>query len=64
MPKYAKRPAKLQAVIVDPMLSVDEDVPYLPGLTVDLYEPTETGLLDKDGNELVRMPDQIGYVRF
>ena len=62
--RYIARRAKLQTVVVDPMLSVDEDAPHLPSLTVDMCEPTATGILDKDGNEFMRMPERIGYVRF
>lgn len=27
-------------------------------------EPVYTGLLDADGNELVRMPEPIGFIHF
>jgi hypothetical protein len=37
-----------------------------PGMSVNVHEtePVYTGLLDADGNELVRMPEPIGFIHF
>lgn len=40
------------------------DQPLLPSLVVEVDDGAPTGLLDKDGNEFVKHPDPIGYVRF
>jgi hypothetical protein len=34
----------------------------LPHPTVDSQEPVKTGILDKDGNPIYRLPDPIGYL--
>ena len=47
-----------------PRASWDEEKPMLEGKTVHEAEPVNTGLLDKDGNEIIRVMDQIGFVRF
>ena len=47
-----------------PRASWDEEKPMLEGKTVHEPEPVNTGLLDKDGNEIIRVMDQIGFVRF
>ena len=41
-----------------------QESPALEGRTVYEPEPTDTGLLDKDGNQVFRIMDQIGFVRF
>lgn len=41
----------------------DQDEPIRLSLTVYDDEPEPTGLLDQDGTELYRVPDQIGFVR-
>ena len=35
----------------------------LEGKTVHEPEPVKTGVLDKDGNPIIRVMDQIGFVR-
>ena len=40
----------------------DEDAPLLPSLTVDYTDAEFTGLLDKQGNEIVRLPERMGFI--
>ncbi len=60
---YARRVGAIR-----PRAEWDEDRPFLPALTVfePGHYPRETGLLDKDGNDLVAFDhmEPIGYVRF
>ena len=45
----------------------DEDVPKgqppLPHPQVFVGEPVDTGLIDKDGTSIYRLPDRIGFLR-
>lgn len=38
--------------------------PFITNLTVMESDPVSTGLLDADGNEIVRMNDPIGFIHF
>jgi hypothetical protein len=40
----------------------EQPAPPLPHPTVFASEPIRTGLLDKDGNDIFRMPDPIGFL--
>lgn len=37
--------------------------PLTPSLTVDDHEPVDTGLLDADGNSIMRLPNPVGFGR-
>jgi hypothetical protein len=37
--------------------------PFLPSLIVSDHEAIDTGLLDKDGNPIMRAPREIGFGR-
>lgn len=41
-----------------------DEAPVVQSLTVDGAEPRPIGILDPDGNDIVRMPDPIGFVWF
>ena len=41
----------------------DDDYPFLPTLTVDEPALIWTGLYDKDGHEIYRRPEPIGFIR-
>jgi hypothetical protein len=38
-----------------------DDVPLLPCLTVSDHEAADTGLVDKDGDPIMRMPNPVGF---
>ena len=46
-----------------PSYGIDEDDNHKSMMIMD-SEPEHSGLLDKDGNPLYRVKDQIGFVRF
>lgn len=52
------------AYVVRPRAEWDDEKPMLEGKTVHEQEPVKTGILDKDGNPIFRVMDQIGFVRF
>ena len=54
MPRYIRKPSRAY---------LSDDVPLIPNLQVDLYQPQETGLLDHDGNKLFKLPDEIGFLK-
>lgn len=56
MPRYVTRARKVRS-------SDDEwyEPPLEPNLTVIEPEPSPTGLLDENGNEIWRMNDPIGF---
>lgn len=54
MPRYVSRPKAFWE---------DEDFPMVPELSVDLSPPKDTGLLDRSGEPLYRLPDEIGFLR-
>ena len=41
-----------------------DDGPIVTQISVDSAEPEPIGILDPDGNDIVRLPDPIGFVRF
>lgn len=44
--------------------SYDDEAPLLPALSVyEREEPDKSGLLDADGNPLVRPREPIGFIR-
>jgi hypothetical protein len=55
MPRYIRKPKA--------RLWWEEDEPFRPNIQVDLVPPERTGVLDADGVELVKIPDQIGFLR-
>jgi len=56
MTRYAIRPAQPRADLWDTPAQA------LPHPTVDASEPVNTGLFDKNGNPIWRMPDAIGFL--
>lgn len=40
-----------------------DPAPPLPHPTVYVGEPVDTGLIDPNGNKIMRVPDQIGFLR-
>lgn len=59
MPRYvAKRPAPRS------WWEGEGDGPVVTHVEVEGPASAATGLLDRDGNELLRLPDRIGFLRF
>lgn len=54
MPRYVTRVQRSRG-------GWDDDIPLIPNLQVDESTPQETGLLDKNGDPLYRLPDPIGF---
>lgn len=46
-----------------PKSYLDAPAQPLPHPIVYDRDPIKTGLLDKDGREIYRLPDEIGYIR-
>lgn len=44
-----------------PRAAWDDDVPLLPDLDVPDHEPTDTGLINKNGDTIWRGPNEIGF---
>lgn len=61
MTRYTKRPAKSFDDDWEPW---EEQTPGLPDIQVDLQDAQPTGILDRDGNEFMRMPERIGFIRW
>ena len=57
MPRYVTR--RPRADDRDPW---EIDVPLLPAISVDQTEPQPIGLMDKNGNDIVRLPGPIGFL--
>ena len=58
MPRYAIRP---RAIVCDEIHPI-EDQPFTPPLSVDDQPTRYTGLLDRAGNEIVALPEPIGFI--
>lgn len=61
MPRYFTKPtaAKRSVVRADDYWS--ETAPYVTSLTVCDHEATDTGLLDMNGDAIMRAPNPIGF---
>lgn len=59
MPRYATRPPKAD----DDREPWEYEHAFTPPLNVDLKDAETTGLLDKRGHDIVRMPDAIGFIK-
>jgi hypothetical protein len=58
LPRYTR------VILTNGDLDFDEyDYPLLPHLAVDGGTPEFTGILDADGNPIVRLPRPIGFGR-
>ncbi len=60
MARYFTRAAK-PGYIETPLW--DDNAPMIPCLSVNDHDPTFTGLLDKDGDEIWRAPRPVGFGR-
>lgn len=58
MPRYVTRPSA-NGWVDDCVI----ETPMLPSLEACDFEPTFTGLLDADGDEIWRAPNPIGFGR-
>lgn len=54
MPRYAIRPRAISGWY--------DELPMIPSITVYDTDARPTGLLDRDGNEVVALPDPVGFV--
>lgn len=54
MSRYAVMPRQ-------PRASLDYPEPLLPGLSVDDNRPVDTGLVDRHGNPIMRLPEPMGF---
>lgn len=43
--------------------SFDDDWPLLPDLHVPDHRPIDTGIVDRNGDAIMRMPNPIGFGR-
>ena len=60
MPYYGRRPCHSRFAEWDEGWL--EDWPLVPELQVEAPEPEPTGLVDHLGNDIVRLPEQIGFL--
>jgi hypothetical protein len=42
---------------------LDDDSPLIPSLEVDDHEAVETGIIDLEGNPILRAPNPMGFGR-
>lgn len=58
MSRYFTKP---RAWVADDLYA--DDAPMLPALTVSDHEATDTGLLDHNGDAIMRAPNPVGFGR-
>lgn len=58
---FAKRP-RAEGWVADDLYD-DERGSHRPDLTVDEHVAVDTGLLDADGNTIMRAPNPVGFGR-
>jgi hypothetical protein len=63
MSRYFARPTCKQPLQVRPHAHWDDDVQFLPDLTVSDHDAVDTGLIDHRGDPIMRAPNPVGFGR-